>query len=165
MHWGRFLFWVRDNISLILFFLVVAFCGTGWLIFEAVRSQQSRGEVSRLRHRLYELERQRQFGSDLDKGPVVLPSRWIRVGTAATTSDGGCLLLVDAASPLQNRVMLTVRVDGLAVKRNQPMLVGNTLEVSGKSGLYSIEVRGAGKDQARVNVSLRSHHELAPSVD
>ncbi len=161
--WVIVLHWVQDNITLIFFGVVVVMFLAAWLVVEAFRSHQSRDEIFRLRQRMYEMERERNFSQTMDGGPVVLPSRWIRVGGAATTSDGGCLLLVQAASPVQKRVMMTVRVDGLPIKKDATMMVGQRIEVGGKSGVYSIELHGAEKNQARFGVSLRTRHSGVPN--
>ncbi len=159
MHgWVMVLHWVRDNITFILFGAIVIIFVAGWLVIEAIRSHQSRDEIFRLRKRMYEMERERNFSQTMDGGPVVLSSRWIRVGGAATSSDGGCLLLVQGASPVQKRVIMTVRVDGLPVKKDATMMVGQRIEVGGKSGVYSIELHGAEKNQARFAISLRTRH-------
>ena len=150
-------YWVHDNITLILFGLVVCMFFVAWLVFEAIRSHSSRDEIFRLRQRLYELEREK-VGRTLGDGPPVLASRWITVGGAATTTDGGCLILVEAVSPLQKRAMMTVRVDGYAAKKNEAILVGQRLEVEGKSGIYLVELHDTDKNQARMGVSLRNRH-------
>ena len=150
-------YWVHDNITLILFGLVVCMFFVAWLVFEAIRSHKSRDEIFRLRQRLYELEREK-VGRKLGDGPAVLASRWINVGGAATTSDGGCLILVEAVSPFQKRAMMTVRVDGYAAKKSEPILVGQRLEVEGKSGTYLVELHDTDKNQARMAVSLRNRH-------
>jgi hypothetical protein len=150
-------YWIHDNITLILFGVVVGMFFIAWLVFEAIRSHSSRDEIFRLRQRLYELERSK-VGRSLSDGPPVLASRWINVGGAATTSDGGCLILVEAVSPLQNRAMMTVRVDGYPALKNEGILVGQRVEVEGKSGTYSVELHDTGKNQARMAVSLRSRH-------
>lgn len=155
--WIALQYWARDNVILIAFLFIAALFGLAWLIIEALRSHQSRDEIFRLRQRLYELERSRGF-TTLDSGSIVLQSRWIRVGGAATTSDGGCFLLVEAASPIQKKVSMTVRVDGLPAKRNATMAVGQRMEIEGKSGTYSIELHGTEPQQARLNVWLRTRH-------
>lgn len=150
-------YWVHDNITLILFGLVVCMFFLAWLVFEAIRSHNSRDEIFRLRQRLYELEREK-VGRSLTDGPPVLPSRWINVGGAATTSDGGCLILVDAVSPLQKQAMITVRVDGYPAWKRESVVVGQRLETEGKSGTYLLELHDTTKNQARLAVSLRSRH-------
>jgi hypothetical protein len=150
-------YWVHDNITMILFGLVVCLLFVAWLVFEAIRSHSSRDEIFRLRQRLYELEREKA-GRTLGDGPPVLASRWINVGGAATTSDGGCLILLEAVSPFQKRALMTVRVDGYPAKKNEPIVVGQRLEVQGKSGTYLVELHGTEKNQARLAVSLRNRH-------
>jgi hypothetical protein len=150
-------YWVHDNITIILFGLVVCMFFVAWLVFEAIRSHSSRDEIFRLRQRLYELERDR-VGRTLSDGSPVLVSRWINVGGAATTSDGGCFLLVEAVSPLQKRALTTVRIDGYPALKSEPVVVGQRLEVEGKSGTYVVELHDTAKNQARLAVSLRSRH-------
>jgi hypothetical protein len=150
-------YWIHDNITLILFGVVVGMFFVAWLVFEAIRSHSSRDEIFRLRQRLYELEREK-VGRSLTDGPPVLASRWINVGGAATTSDGGCLILVEAVSPVQKRALMTVRVDGYPALKNEGVLVGQRLEVEGKSGIYVVELHGTAHKQARMAVSLRSRH-------
>lgn len=156
--WISLQYWVRDNVVLIALLFIAVLFGLAWLIIEALRSHASRDEVFRLRQRLYELERAKGYSPGLDFGSLVLHSHWIKVGGAATTSDGGCFLLLEAVSPVQKKVSITVRVDGLPVKRNAMMSVGQRLEIEGKSGTYSIELHATEPQQARVNVYLRTRH-------
>lgn len=155
--WISLQYWVRDNVILIAFLFIAVLFGLAWLVLEALRSHGSRDEIFRLRQRLYELERARGYTS-LDFGSLVLQSRWIKVGGAATTSDGGCFLLLEAASPVQKKVSITVRVDGLPAKRNAMMSVGQRMEIEGKSGTYSIELHATEPQQGRINVYLRTRH-------
>ncbi|MBV8818457.1 MAG: hypothetical protein JO022_08890 [Acidobacteriaceae bacterium] len=158
--WYIVLHYVHDHIIYILIAGAVVVVLLLWLTLEGLRNTASKDEIFRLRQRLYQLERERNF-ANMISGPVVMATRWLQVGTAATTTDGGCLLLLEATSPVQKRIRVTVRVDGLPVKRNASMMVGQRLRVNGKSGIYSIEPFGAEKDQARIAVSLLSHHLAA----
>lgn len=161
--WYSAIHWIHDNILLIFFLVVCAMFLAAWLILEAFRSHRSRDEIFRLRQRLYTIEREQSFVRPNDSGPMVLSSRWIGVGAAATTSDGGCLILLEASSPFQKRASLTVRIDGLPSKRNEAMLVGQRIEVDGRSGTYSIELHATDQNQARFAVFLRTHHlQYAP---
>ena len=152
------LFWVRDHIALIALGLFLAILGVAWLIFAAMRSHRGSDEVLRLRQRLYQLERETGYNRTFDPGPMVLPHRWIAAGSSATTSDGGCFLMVHAASPLQRKVVVTVRIDGLPASTNQTLVVGQRTEFTGKSGAYTLEIQAAEKDRARAGVFLRNRH-------
>lgn len=156
--WGAVLHWVHDNIFLIFFGAVVVLFVAAWLIAEAFRSHQNRDELVRLRHRVHQMERDQAMPASFGAGPIVLSPRWLIVGSAATTTDGGCFILLEAAWPLQRRAMLTVRVDGLPSQRNASVTVGETIEASGKSGIYSIELHAAESNQARLAISLRAKH-------
>src|SRR5947209_7786094 len=154
--WTTVLRMIHDNIEIIFFVLLVAVFGIAWLVIEAFRSHQSRDEIFKLRHRLAELERERFAGKAMSADPVVMRDRWIRIGSAATTSDGGCLILVEKVGPAQHRVVLTIRVDGVPVIRSTAVEVGEQLELPGKSGIYLVELYAAADSQAQLRVSLRS---------
>ncbi len=159
--WTLLLRAVHDNIAIIFFALLLAVLGVGWLIIEAIRSHKSRDEVFRLKHRITELERERIAArprSPEPLVPVVMPDRWVQTGGAATTIDGGCLILVDRIGPAEHTAQLTVRVDGYAVKRSEPLRVGESFELTGKSGIYLISLFGIDEVQARLGVGLRSKH-------
>jgi hypothetical protein len=147
-------YWVHDNLMLIIFFVLIALILLAWLVLEAVRSHRSRDEILRLRRRLYELER--HSDTQLRTGPSVLPSRWVRVGSAVTTVDGGCLVLVNSVSPVQRKAVITIRVDGYAARQNEPMFVGSRAELIGKSGIYVVELHATEPRQARLEILLRS---------
>lgn len=163
--WTVLLRFVHDNITIIFFGLILAVCGVAWLVIEALRSHQSRDEIFKLKHRITELERERVTVARLPLVepfvPVVMPERWVRIGAAATTSDGGCLILVDQVSPAEHTAQLTVRVDGYAVKRSQPLRAGESFELPGKSGVYLIALYGTDALQAHIGVGLRSRHSLS----
>ena len=152
------LYVLRDNMALVALGVVVLMLLVAWLVFEALRGHGRGNEVSRLRSRLYQLERGQAVNASFGGGPAVLPNRWISVGGAATTSDGGCLVLVEAASPLQRTAMMTVRVDGLPSRRNQSLVVGQKVEVEGKSGTYFVELHAVGQNLVRIGISLRNKH-------
>jgi hypothetical protein len=160
--WSVLLRLVHDNITIIFFALVVAVFGVGWLIIEAFRSHQTRDEMFQLRRRLRDLERERSIGKAVSLDPIVMPERWIRIGSASTSSDGGCLILVERVAPAQHSAVLSVRVDGYAAKQNEAIRVGDQLELSGKSGTYIIELLNTDASQAQIGVALRSkHHEYS----
>jgi hypothetical protein len=152
---------VHDNITTIFFFLLIAVFVVAWLVIEAIRSHQSRDEIFKLRKRVTELEHERVIGSRVQTDPIVLANRWVRSGFAATTNDGGCLILVDRVSAQQHTAVLTLRIDGLPASGGEVVAVGEALEASGKSGTYVIELIGTDPAQALIGVSLRSHHARA----
>jgi hypothetical protein len=92
--------------------------------------------------------------------PVVLSSRWIRSGGAATTTDGGCLLLITKVLPALRSVELTLRVDGDAVLENHAIRTGERLEAAGKNGTYILQLYGVEGIQAHLSIALRSHHRV-----
>jgi hypothetical protein len=156
--WIQVLRLVHDNITLIFFGLVVAVFVVAWLVIEAIRSHQSRDEIFKLRRRLVQLEHERFASKTASLDPVVLPDRWVRIGSAATTNDGGCLILVEKVSATQRRALLSIRVDGLPVLKSESVRVGDRLELTGKSGTYLIELYATDGIQAHLGVSLRSKH-------
>ena len=159
------LFWVRDHIALIAIGLFLAILGVAWLIFAAMRSYRGSDEVLRLRQRLYQLERETGLNRAFDPGPAVLPLRWIPAGGTATSSDGGCFLMMHASSPLQRKVVLTVRIDGLPTRTHHTFVLGQRIEFTGKSGVYTLEIHSMEKDRARAAVFLRSLHMGARAGD
>jgi hypothetical protein len=156
--WMHVLRVVHDNITLIFFALLVATFVVAWLVIEAIRSHRSRDEIFRLRRRLGQLEQERLATRSPSPDPVVLPNRWVRIGGAATTSDGGCLILVEKVSAAQRVAILSVRVDGLPVLKSEPVRVSEHFELPGKSGTYLVELYGTDGIQAQLGVSLRSKH-------
>jgi hypothetical protein len=159
--WHSVLRMVHDNITTIFFFLVIAVFVVAWLVIEAIRSHQSRDEIFKLRKRVTELEHDRVIGPRVAVDPIVLANRWVRAGFAATTNDGGCLILVDRVSAQQHNAVLTLRIDGLPAARGEVLGVGEALEARGKSGTYIVELIGTDPAQAQIGVSLRSHHAKA----
>jgi hypothetical protein len=158
-EWITLLRFVRDNITLIVFLSVAGVFIAGWVILEAFRSTHNRDEVFRLRQRLSELERERVTGyAGPSPDPVVLSPRWLRRAGAATSADGGCLVVLEGTSPLQNRAVFTVRVDGEAVVRSQGMRVGERLEAEGKSGVYLLSLYGVEGVSAHLSIALRNKH-------
>jgi hypothetical protein len=159
---------VHDNIGIIFFSLLVAVFGVAWLVIEAIRSHRDRDEIFKLRHRITQLERERIAARPAFPEPVmpvVMPDRWIRVGAAATTSDGGCLILVDNVAPDGHTAQLTIRVDGYAVKRSEPLRVGESFQLSGNSGLYLVSLYGTDVRQAHLGVGLRNRHSTPNPTD
>jgi hypothetical protein len=157
-EWEQVLRFVRDNITLLVFLAVVAIMGAAWIVFEAMRSHKRRDEVFALRRRVSELERERAVVHPSSGDPVVLSSRWIRSGAAATTSDGGCLLYIDKVLPAVRSAELTLRIDGYPVLENHAVRPGERLEASGKNGTYVLELYAVEGMQAHLAVALRSHH-------
>lgn len=156
--WIHVLRLVHDNITLIFFGLVVAIFVVAWLVIEAVRSHQSRDEILKLRRRVVQLEHERFSTNVGSVDPVVLPGRWVRIGSAATTNDGGCLIMVDKVSGTQQIALLTVRIDGLPILKSEPVRVGEHRDLTGRSGIYLVELHATDGIQAHLGVSLRSKH-------
>ena len=156
--WIRVLRFLHDNITLILFVFVLALVGTTWIVMEAFRSHRSRDEIFKLRKRLSELERERSAGPRAMSDPFVLTNRWVRIGGAATTTDGGCLIYIDKVAPAAGTAALTVRIDGNAVFQNHSLRVGERMEASGKYGTYILELYGVEGIQANVAIALRNRH-------
>ena len=161
--WTDILRFARDHITLVVFVLAVVIMAGAWIVFEALRSHKSRDELFKLRMKLWALERERAVASPRLTDPVVLPTRWIRTGGAATTSDGGCLLYVDSVSADTKSAVLTLRVDGYAVLQRQGVSVGQRLEASGKYGTYILELYAIEGIQANVAVALRNRHKDSPA--
>src|SRR5260370_459585 len=150
---------VRDNIALLVFVVLLVSVGGAWIVFEAFRSHKNREEVERLRRRLSELSQERSSPGPTFTDPVVLPSRWIRSGAAATTTDGGCLLYVNKVSAASNFADFTIRIDGYAVLENHSIGVGERLEATGKFGTYILELSAVDGVQANVAIALRNRHK------
>lgn len=157
-EWGPVLRFVRDNITLLVFLAVAAIMGSAWIVFEAMRSHKRRDEIFALRRRVAELERERSSLHPSFGDPVVLTSRWVPSGSAATTSDGGCWLYLEKVSTPVRSATLTLRIDGLAALQNQSIRAGERLEARGKNGTYVVELYGVEGIQAHVAVALRNHH-------
>jgi hypothetical protein len=150
---------VRDNITLLVFVVLLTVVGGAWIVFEAFRSHKNREEVERLRKRLSEVTQERTIHKPSFTDPVVLSSRWIRSGAAATTTDGGCLLYVNKVSAASSFADLTIRIDGYAVLENHSIGVGERLEASGKFGTYILELSAVDGVQVNVAVALRNRHK------
>jgi hypothetical protein len=157
-EWGPVLRFVRDNITLLVFMGVVGIMGAAWVIFEAIRSHKRRDEVYALQRRVAQLELEQAAVNPSSGDPVVLSSRWIRSGGAATTTDGGCLLLIDKVLPALRSAELTIRVDGYPILQNHPLRTGEHLEAAGKNGTYILQLYGVEGIQARLAIALRNHH-------
>jgi hypothetical protein len=150
---------VRDNITLLVFVVLLTIVGGAWIVFEALRSHKNREEVEKLRRRLSEVTQERATPRPTFSDPMVLSSRWVRSGTAATTTDGGCLLYVNKVSASSGFADLTIRIDGYAVLENHSIGVGERLEASGKFGTYILELSAVDGVQANVAVALRNRHK------
>jgi len=165
MHdWQSLARTVRDYFPLILFGLIALLLLAFWVIIEAFRSISSQSELGKLRRKVDELEAERAYAYKapsvtLDAMPqdVVLTPRWVRRGSAATTSDGGCLLIVDAVAPGRKAATLSIRLDGWPGAR-QEIRAGHPVEMTGNLGTYTLELDAVNAQEARLAVTLRSRH-------
>ena len=165
MHdWQSLARTVRDYFPLILFGVVAVLLVAFWVIIEAFRSLSRHSELGQLRRKVDELEAERAYAYKapsvtLDAMPqeVVLTPRWVRRGTAATTSDGGCLLIVDAVAPGRKMATVSVRLDGWPGERHE-IRAGHPMEMTGNLGTYTLEVEAVSTQEARLGVTLRSRH-------
>jgi hypothetical protein len=165
--WLAFARAARDYFPLILFGMLVLVLLAAWVVFESFRSAASQGELRRLRRKVDELEAERTYSyrpsqamtADVAQ-EVVLTPRWVGRGAAATTSDGGCLLIVDAVAPGRRAASITVRVDGWPGVRHD-VRIGDPCEVSGNLGTYTLALEGVNSSSACVGVTLKSRHAQA----
>jgi hypothetical protein len=162
--WHAFARAARDYFPLILLGLLALVLLAAWVVFELFRNAASQGELKRLRRKVDELEAARAYSYRASSAimadapqEVVLTPRWVRRGAAATTSDGGCLLIVDAVTPGRRAASITVRVDGWPGVRHD-VRTGHPFEVSGNLGTYTLELEGVNTLEARVGVTLRNRH-------
>lgn len=142
---------------------VALFCGAGvivvlWILVELFRKDEDRESILRLRQRLYEIERDRSAPSVGNADTLLLTPRWIRSGAAATTSDGGCLIYIERVLANQSRALLTVRVDGYAVKQGHLMRTDQSLEVEGKAGIYVVRMPAVDGINAYISVAWRNRY-------
>jgi|SRR5579884_1115332 len=157
---------LRDNITLLLVIVVAAGLLAGWVVFQTLRGAEDRREMDRLRRRLEDLEIERahaysnpgRSNSEAFTDPVVLTPRWVRKGGAATTSDGGCLIIVNDTAERSQKARLTVRIDGVAVHVDQAVRAGHSVRAEGNMGLYTVLIGAVEPLQAQLSVSLRSRH-------
>jgi hypothetical protein len=156
--WIVMLRFVRDNITLVAFFLVLFILGAAWIVFEAYRGYRSRAELDALRRTVRDLKTAQPSPARPSPDPVVLTSRWVQSGQAATTSDGGCLVMIDRVSPALDCADLTVRIDGATCLQNHKLRVGQNLEAKGKFGTYTLELSSVEGLQAKVAIALRNRH-------
>jgi len=159
---------IQNNITILVALAMVFIMASAWIVFEALRSHRSRKEVFRLRRKVSMLEAERVTLVPDFNDPVVLSRRWLRASTAATTSDGGCLVFIEKVYPAIRSVELTIRVDGDAVLKNHPVHVGDRLETNGKYGTYILRLYAAEAVQANLAIALRSRHKEtddAPALD
>ena|SRR5579884_657845 len=162
---------VRDNVALILIILIVGGFLAGWLLFQTFLSAGDRGEIARLRRKMRDLEVERAHAyssvvrppAEVLVDPVVLTPRWVRKGGAGTTSDGGCLVIVDDTVAPAKTAVVTVRIDGLPVHTRQSLRSGHTLKAEGNLGTYTVQVSAVEPLQAMIAVSLRNRHAQAAS--
>lgn len=155
---------IRENLPILMFVFLLALLAGGWVVFESARSLLKRDEVEKLRRRVEELERSQALlthpapARKAIGDPMVLSTRWVQRGGAATSSDGGCLVLVDEVIPASSQVLLTVRIDGVPVRQHHPLNAGDTIELDGKFGFYTVEVGAVSGHQAQVSGWLRNRH-------
>ncbi|MGA3027744.1 MAG: hypothetical protein ABSF98_23550 [Bryobacteraceae bacterium] len=162
--WYSFARAARDYFPLILFGLLALVLVAAWVVFESFRSAASQSELRRLRRKFDQLEAARAYSyrpspamtADAPQ-EVVLTPRWVNRGAAATTSDGGCLLIVDAVAPGRRAASITVRVDGWPGVRHE-VRIGHPFEASGNLGTYTLELEGVNSLAACVVVTLKSRH-------
>ena len=161
----------HDSLPLIVLNLIACGVLVGWLVFQTLRSAETRGEMARLRRKLADLEVERAYaysGAAASAGtglvdPVVLSPRWVRKGSAATTSDGGCLVIVDDLAPQARTAVLTLRVDGTAIHVRHKVRTGHSLQAEGSMGMYTVQVSAVEQLRTIVGVSLRNRHAQAAS--
>jgi len=155
---------IRENLPILMFVFLLAILAGGWVVFESARSLLKRDDVEKLRRRVEELEREQArstFPAQARRAttdPMVLSTRWVAKGHAATSSDGGCLVLLDQVMPEHARVLLTIRIDGLPVRLRHAVQAGESMELEGKFGFYTVEVGAVSGQQAQLSGWLRSHH-------
>jgi hypothetical protein len=158
----------REYLGLILFGMFAAVLLAGWTLYESLRLLRRQEEYERLRRRVEHLEKaQASLQSPgpalhFTRDPMVLEPRWIPKGHSATTSDGGCLLLVDDVLPGASQALLTLRIDGLPVSRRSPYNPGDTLELTGHYGTYTIQLVALSGIQAQLAAWLRNRHQDQP---
>ncbi len=160
-----FLRFVREYFGLILFGIFAATLIGAWIVFEAARTLMRRDDYEVLRRRVEELEREHAALLSprpvlhATRDPLVLPPRWIVKGAAATTSDGGCLVLVDDVMPDAAHALITLRVDGLPVKRRHALNAGDVFELGGRLGTYTVQLVAVAGIRAQLAAWLRSRHQ------
>lgn len=167
-EWLGFARAARDYFPFIFFGLLALVLLGAWVVFEVFRSATTRhSELQRLHRKVDELEAERAYSyrpsaamTPPASQDVVLTPRWVRRGTAATTSDGGCFLIVDAVTPGRNAASITVRLDGWPGVRHD-VRIGSPVELSGNLGVYTLELEGVNAMDARVVVTWKSHHARA----
>jgi hypothetical protein len=147
---------IREHILLMAGFCVVGLMFLGWALIEAFRSGNDGDDTMRVRQRLYELERDTDRAQFRSPDPVVLSRRWARSGSACTSTDGGCFLIVDRVVAPQRSAFFTVRVDGLPVFQGHALRCGETLNLPGRSGTYNLQLWAVDGAQAAVSISLRT---------
>ncbi len=157
---------VRDNLPLLLLVMFAVVMLVAWLTFEALRGASSRDELKRLRRKVDELEAARAYAytsrPSVEAIPreTVLPARWVRKGGAATTSDGGCLVIVADVQPVRRSAALTIRIDGQPGERHE-IRTGTRLELGGNLGSYTVELENVRQSEALLGISLRNRHVSA----
>ena len=161
LPWDKILRVMAENLTFVLLLSTALVFSACWLVMEAMRGRRSREEIYRLRRRVHELEQGRSAPSRTPA--AVLSPRPLRCGAAATTSDGGCLVLLERISPALT-AEFTIRVDGYAVLQHHPLPSGEPIQVSGKFGDYIITVHAIDRTQAQVGVVLQQRDLQARSA-
>lgn len=161
LPWDKILRVMAENLAFVVSLAAALVFSACWLVMEAMRGRRSRDEIYRLRRRIHELEQGRPAPS---RAPAaVLSPRSLRPGAAATTSDGGCLVLLERILPALT-AEFTIRVDGYAVLQHHPVSNGAQIQVSGKCGDYIISVHALDRSQAQVGVVLQQGNAQARSA-
>lgn len=156
---------VRDNLPILMFVFLALIVAGAWVIFESARNLLRRDELDRLRRRVDELERDQSLRRNpapalhITRDPMVLPTRWVAPGNAATTSDGGCLLLVDEIPAAALAAVVTVRIDGVAARLRQPLAPGQLIELHGRLGTYTVQAGAIAPQRVQLSAWLRSRHQ------
>ena len=170
MDSGYLLHLFRQYLGLILFGIFAAVLLGAWVVYESFRLLRRQEDYELLRRRVEHLEMaQASLQSPAvalhpTRDPTVLEPRWITKGHSATTSDGGCLTLVDDVLPSASQALLTLRVDGLPVMRRRLSNIGDVVELSGHYGTYTVQLVAVSGIQAQLAVWLRNRHQNPASA-
>jgi hypothetical protein len=162
---GYLLHLFRQYLGIILFGIFAAVLLGAWVVYESFRLLRRQEDYELLRRRVEHLEQAQASlqspGPALHstRDPIVLEPRWIPKGHSATTSDGGCLMLVDDVLPGASQALLTLRVDGLPVMRRHLSNLGDVLELTGHYGTYTIQLIALSGIQAQLAAWLRNRHQ------
>lgn len=162
---GYLLHLSRQYLGLILFAIFAAVLLGAWIIYETLRVLRRQEDYEFLRRRVEQLEQAQAalhspaVALHATRDPMVLEPRWITKGHSATTSDGGCLMLIDDVLPGASQALLTLRVDGLPVMRRRLFNMGDIVELPGHYGTYTIQLIALSGIQAQLAAWLRNRHQ------